>query len=350
MISLAYLRYIFFDPYRRIEHYRHSHEIASKQLKADPIFILGHWRSGTGILQYVLCQDEQFGYVSKFDMLFPELLLKPSRVVQPIVVKLTKYWNSIHDYRRMFGDWAWDSPGELDVALTIQGSMASPHWGHIFPASSSTFFNKYLFFEDITEEEQKVWKSSYRHIIKKLSIKNNDRRLVIKSSCNTARIKQLLELFPNAKFIYIHRNPYEVYYSNVKLWDLIARKLAFQKTDEMIVMDIIVKTYRKMIQSYMNQRELVPSNQLVELRLEEFANNPVDRLKHVYDTLELDGFAQAQQRFVGFTRSETDDGNNTYPYDAQVVERVNTAWKFSLDEWEYENPLVTILGSQDTER
>lgn len=42
-------------------------------------------------------------------------------------------------------------------------------------------------------------------------------RLLIKSPVHTGRVKTLLSIFPDAQFIYIHRNPYEVFQSALHL-------------------------------------------------------------------------------------------------------------------------------------
>jgi len=41
--------------------------------------------------------------------------------------------------------------------------------------------------------------------------------LVLKSPCHTGRVRLLLKLFPKARFIFIHRNPYEVFLSGAHL-------------------------------------------------------------------------------------------------------------------------------------
>lgn len=61
---------------------------------------------------------------------------------------------------------------------------------------------------------------------KKITLKNKltkgekaakDLRLLIKSPVHTARVKLLLELFPDAQFIYIHRHPFDVFKSAVNM-------------------------------------------------------------------------------------------------------------------------------------
>jgi hypothetical protein len=53
-------------------------------------------------------------------------------------------------------------------------------------------------------------KVTYRHSKRGVVSKDKPKPLLIKSPVHTARIPLLLRLFPKAKFIYMHRNPYEV--------------------------------------------------------------------------------------------------------------------------------------------
>lgn len=43
--------------------------------------------------------------------------------------------------------------------------------------------------------------------------------LLIKSPVHTARVRLVLGLFPRARFLYIHRDPYEVFQSAVHMAD-----------------------------------------------------------------------------------------------------------------------------------
>ena len=48
------------------ENERFADKISKATLYHDPIFILGHWRSGTTMLHNYLCQDKQFTYPNLF--------------------------------------------------------------------------------------------------------------------------------------------------------------------------------------------------------------------------------------------------------------------------------------------
>ncbi|NHK32281.1 MAG: sulfotransferase, partial [Asgard group archaeon] len=48
-------------PLRVIERLRFKRKIKKYQLEEDPIFIIGHWRSGTTFLHYLFAQDKSKG-------------------------------------------------------------------------------------------------------------------------------------------------------------------------------------------------------------------------------------------------------------------------------------------------
>jgi hypothetical protein len=83
-----------------------------------------------------------------------------------------------------------------------------------------TLFRRFFSFnsdQGTTKKDEDKWSKSFLYLIKKLVVRegnNKNRRLIIKSPVHTARVPLLRKLFPNAKFIYIHRHPYEIYQSS----------------------------------------------------------------------------------------------------------------------------------------
>ena len=67
--------------------------------------------------------------------------------------------------------------------------------------------------------------------VKKLNYKHAGKRILLKSPSNTGRVKEILDLYPDACFIHIHRDPFEVYQSNEKLYEKILPLLGFQKVE-----------------------------------------------------------------------------------------------------------------------
>lgn len=333
-ISAFYLKLILQEPFRILENINWKDKIRTHSLRKDPIFIIGHWRSGTSFLQYLLGKDPQFGYMNKFQVVFPDLFLWSESFLKPLIQRIPQTLNIIRDAQDMSIDLDLDSPSEIEIALTTMISPTSLHWGHIFPNDGWEYFNKYLFFDQITQRELAQWKRDYRHLIKKVSLKNDGRQLLLKSPGNTSRIDKLLELYPKARFIYIHRNPYDVFYSSKKLWNTLLDNLSLQGFSEHQMEQEIIRIYRKLMSRYLEQRKLIPRRQLIELRFEDFMAHPIQQLYSVYNHLQLDGFADAEPSFRNFLEQQTGE-RSEYEYSDHIISLINKNWDFTFEEWNY---------------
>ena len=51
-------------PFQLLENIIFSGKIRNQKINPSPVFIIGHWRSGTTFLHQLLSNDKQFGYVN----------------------------------------------------------------------------------------------------------------------------------------------------------------------------------------------------------------------------------------------------------------------------------------------
>lgn len=334
-IAVFYAKLILQEPFRILERVNYANKLRNYRLQKDPVFIIGHWRSGTSFLQYLLSRDPLFGYMNKFQVVFPDLFLYSETFLKSLAERIPKSLNLIRDAKNMSVNLELDSPSEIEIALTCMMSPASLHWGHIFPNQAWEYFNKYLFLETASNSDIQQLEYDYHHLIKKVSLKNQGKQVLIKSPGNTSRINKLLELYPNARFIYIHRNPYDVFYSSKKLWYTLLDNLALQNMTKHQMELIIIRTYKKLIQKYLRQREQVPEGQLVELRFDDFISDPVKELSSVYEQLHLDGFTKAEPLFHQFLKNKAEATSSSYTYEERIINMVNKNWEFAFKEWDY---------------
>ena len=117
----------------------------------------------------------------------------------------------------------------------------------------------------------------------------------MKSPLNTARIKQILSLFPNARFVYISRNPVHVYASTKLLWEMIIKKYILGNSSEINIQQIVIETYSRLMDRYMKDKVLIPQERLVEIAYENFIKHPVHTVKQVYDQLNLESFEYCKE-------------------------------------------------------
>ena len=154
--------------------------------------------------------------------------------------------------------------------------------------------------KDVPSSSIEDWKKGYMFFLKKVSIANNHRQLVLKNPPNTARIKLLLSLFPDAKFIHIVRNPFDVFASNRRFWEVIRNNYVLGSTRSVNTDRLILDSYAGIMQQYQEQKELIPQKRLVEISYEDFIDQPVQTMRNLYSKFELGDFELCKPAMINF--------------------------------------------------
>ncbi len=292
------LKTILFEPLRWAELGLYNKKVDQHESLKDPIFILGFYRSGTSYLHEFLTQDDRLGYHTVFQMIFPDMMLTSEKWMSPFLESLCRTFK-LHDPIHRI-PLSFQYPGEEDGTMTTALNPRGAQWGYFFPTIMEEHFQKYVLFETISDAEKEAWKRDFVFLIKKISIANQGKQLILKSPPNTARIKLLLSMFPNAKFVFIHRNPYDVYASNKRFWKVTYRIYAIGKTRSVDVNAIILNTYSEIMRKYLAEKHLVPKGQLVELAYDDFIQHPMDNMREVYEKLDLGDFSHCEAKMQAF--------------------------------------------------
>lgn len=336
MIYLIYFKLLLSEPFRLIERRKYQDTVSNIGTEKSPVFIIGHWRSGTTFTHYLLSQDPGFFYQSKYENFFSDNFLTTEEFFKPVLSKVMNFFSPVKEWRSNISKTMnLDTPSESDTALIAEISEFTYHWAHLFPKSAKMYFDKYLFLEDLTEQELGQWQQKMRNLLNKVYFKNNNRRLLIKNPGDTARIKYLLDIYPNARFIFLHRNPYEVFYSNLKLWSHVLDTVALQTISEKEKKDLVLHVYKKLHTKYFEQRDLLKPNQLVEVSYEEITSSPLSVLKGVYDQLELEGFEDAYEYFKNYIDNRPKWEKSGYEMSATDIKQLNREWDFAFRLWGY---------------
>ncbi|MHA1211477.1 MAG: sulfotransferase family protein, partial [Candidatus Heimdallarchaeota archaeon] len=189
---------MFTIPLRMVERIGFNRKVNKHQLEEDPIFILGHWRSGTTLMHYLFAKDPNYGFVTNTEVYAPHFFLAFPKITRKLIIF------SLPDTRPMDEiPIDADLPGEEEHSIGAYDKYGF-FPGQIFPRNTMTYA-KYLPFEETKPKDLKRWKKRYQFFIKKVAYKNKGKRLVLKNPANTYRVKYLQEMYPNAKFIHIFR-------------------------------------------------------------------------------------------------------------------------------------------------
>ncbi len=301
-------------------------------VKEAPIFIIGHWRSGTTHLYNVMSRSPRFGFVSPFATALPWDFLLIGKVFEPLLARILpehRFIDNIPVER--------DSPQEDEIGLANMTPLSFYH-GLYFPRRFEETFNAGVFFDGVSDEESASWQRVLRYYFDKLSIGQGGRRLLIKNPVYTARVRLLREMWPNAKFIHIHRNPYKVFFSMRNFYTQLFNEFALQPYDHIDTDAFILSSYRRMMDACVRDCAALAPDQLAELSFESFQKAPLQELERIYRTLDLPDFDEARPFFSHYLDSVRDYQKNTYAFPPDAKEQVRRHWQPYIERWSYAPP------------
>ncbi len=320
-------------PFRMKDRLLFDRKIWATQIDHDPLFILGHWRSGTTYLHNVLSCDPQFGFFTTFQAYLPGVFLGSERLLKPLVS------SSIPDKRPM-DDVGMNAeyPQEDQYAVGAMTPFSYYH-GWCYPQNMEKYNQYVLMDEAVSDRDVQLWKQNYLYLIKKATFASNGKQLVLKNQDNTSKVRLLLELFPNAKFLLIQRNPIDLYFSMVKFMRIVIPRYCIQKPPAFSEVEaLMMSLYARMFRKYLKERGLIPKGNLAEVRYEDFIANPIGMLESIYQSLGLQGFPQAKPQFLQYIDSQKDVVGGSYTIDKSVIARVKNHWDFVMKEYKYSYP------------
>lgn len=316
-------------PFRIKENIVFNKKIKQTEIKHPPLFIIGHWRSGTTYIHNMLSFDNTFGFCSTFTATVPGVFLGSEKLFKPVLA------GSITEKRPMDDvPMGTDLPQEEEYAIGAFIPYAYYN-GWIFPKNMS-FYNNFVCMENVSKEIVNEWKETYLYFLKKLTYYRDGKRLILKNPAHTARIKLLLEMFPDAQFINIYRNPYHLYYSMLRFLRIVVPIYCIQKHDMQKLEEYMFDLYGQMYRKYFQERNLIPKGNLVEIQYEDFIQNPLKNVEKIYTTLGLKNFEANKKNFSDYASSQKFFKVSTYNVESNVKDKINKKWNFVFEKFGYE--------------
>ncbi|HYD69083.1 sulfotransferase [Azospirillum sp.] len=294
-----------------------------------PVFIVGHWRSGTTHLLNVLSRDPRFGVPTPLAVGFPlgflglsrfwrtrlEDWLPPDRIIDPMPVTPT-------------------APQEDELALALLQPLSYYH-GIFFPRMLHAAFRRGVLFEDCGSDEVARWCRCVTGFLWKLHLQQGGRRLLVKNPAHTAKVAHLRTLWPDAAFIHIHRDPYAVFDSTRRMLRTLLREFALQPHDPETADALALDLYPRMMARLDVDMAALPSGRLVEIRYEDFLADPLPQLERVYDVLGLGSISDAMPIFAAYLAQVRGFPRQNHALTAEEASSVAVAWRFAFERWAY---------------
>lgn len=301
-------------------------KIRKTELVGEPIFIVGHWRSGTTLLHEYMMRDKQFACSDTYECFAPTHFLVSGPIFRPWL----KY---LMPKKRPMDNMAvgLDRPQEDEFAICALG-MNSPYRDIAFP-NNKPIDEDYLTLRNVSANDRRRWLDSLEYLLKALTVAYQ-KTIVLKSPPHTARVKTIRERFPNAKFVHISRDPYTLFPSTVNLWTKLAKTHGLQiPKGGPVLEEKVVRNFADMYDAFCEDVENIPEGNLCEISYDELVANPVETLERIYKELGLPGFEEKRQEFADFAATQKNFRKNKFELAPEMKETLSKRWKKYFDRY-----------------
>ncbi len=317
------------SPLKTIQKLRFHRKIKKTEIKQDPIFLIGHYRTGTTYLMTLMAYDKSKGYVSNIEAYATLLYLGFPKLTKVIIDA------SLPDVRPMDNViMGAEEPTEEEYCIGTF-SRYGYYTGFIFPKNFD-LYTKYLTFEGMPRHHKR-WKKKFYYLVQMLTYGHKGKQLFLKNPTHSYRIRDILEMFPNAKFIHTYRNPYKVYSSTVKFFDGVFAIYTLQKWDKEKMKQDILDNYKLLYEYQDRDLHLIPEDRIFHIKYEEFIENPSEKMEEMYKYLKLDGWEEYKENIIAYAESQKRDYvPNVHKTDDDVIRRVNGNWDEYRKKYGYE--------------
>ena len=317
------------QPLAILESVCYRRKLKVQTIDPPPIFIVGHWRSGTTHLQNLLSQDPQFGRVTLLQASMPnDFLLMPEIVADLLQRLLPK--------KRLMDEVpvSVDAPWEEEMALASTGMLSFYHVS-FFPKHIEKIFDRAVMLKGGDPNLVAEWRRQYLAFLSKVQFAQSNKQLLLKNPANTARIPLLQAMFPGARFIHIHRNPYKVFASTIHLYLSVQREWGLQSPNRNRVVQHILRSYPLLMAAWIRDRDGLGAGHFTELSFSELQGRPLKTLQDIYTALGLDGFDAAQPYFQRYLTSQQDYRKNCLELSGQERQQASQQWHSIFDQLGY---------------
>lgn len=310
---------------------RYGRQLAETPIERPPVFIVGHWRSGTTFLHELMYLDDQFSSPTTYQCFAPHHFLVSEWT-------LTRIFSWILPKQRPMDnmEMGWDKPQEDEFALLTMAAP-TPYFRMAYP-NDPPVYDEFLDMENVAPADLERFERLLTYFVRMLTFHSGGKQVLLKSPPHTGRIGTLARIFPGAKFIHITRNPYALFSSTERLWDALddAQGFYYPKDKNGSRREYVFHGLEKMYSGFEKQRRDIPASQLCDLKYESLVANPLGELARIYQTLDLGDFERVRPAVEKALAERQNYRTNRHELDDDLKRQIRQRWAGYFERYGYE--------------
>lgn len=303
-------------------------KIAGTAIEQPPVFIIGHWRSGTTYLHELLFLDERFVSPTTYQCFAPHHCLLTEGL-------MNTFGSWLMPKQRPMDNVAagWDRPQEDEFALLTMGAP-TPYLRMAFPNDPPPC-REFLDMQGCASDDLARFERAMVNFVKLLTVAGNGKRVLLKSPPHTGRIETLARVFPGAKFIHIVRHPFALFPSTMRLWQSLDEVQGLQMPKGQGLEEYVFDCLTRMYRGFEDQRKRLPANSIYDVRYEDLVADPAGEIRKMYERLELGPYEAVRQEIEDFAAGQKDYKTNKHNIDEALKQKIRERWAGYCEKYGY---------------
>lgn len=319
-----YIRYVLttaisgiLTPMASLEKLLSIHKVHKVEIVDNPVFIIGFWRSGTTLLHNLLCLDPNSAYISTFQSVFPNHTLINQGWLSVLAKILMPKYRPVDKIKL---DLSY--PQEEEISLGNLQELSFYHFFY-FPADYEYYLRNSLLMTNSTDNDIEAFSLAYKKLIQTALLNTGGNRFISKNPPNTFRIKLIREMYPNARFIFIHRNPYESITSFQRFLIPVLDGIKLQDYNKEELKSKIPGLYKMFFEIYERDKSMLDEKSLVEVKYEDLLNDGISEIENIYSKLEIDGFSRNKDALARYLAKQKEHKSGSYQLSERSIRMIN---------------------------
>lgn len=299
----------------------------------QPVFIVGHARSGTTLMHRLMSADgDRFSYFLFWETFFPSLLQKQcirwlgvlDRVLlRGAIVKRLQAWDekTFGPFRHMHDMSLWNSEEDQFV---MRAAFVTQQWSTDLPVMDVID----LFHVDEMPQKRKRWLHHYKECVKRqLLLNGGDKIHLSKNPVMSGWVASLIETFPDARIVVMMRDPQQCIPSLLKLVEISWKHKGWQPADYQKSLDMLRDISYETFENPAIQLARHPETPQYVVDYRDITRSPRETVHAVYKALNLDlsdsfdSYLQAQAEREKNHASKFEYSLGEYSLSAQTLEQ-----------------------------